>query len=352
VRRLPLLTTSAAALYRACPRAFYWSQEELVRPIYEGEARREGTVGHRWLEAWWTARAAFPATPDSWLHAAYGEIEKLEDEWERARMYPLAAGYHARWHEEPLRPLAIEREYVVPLLNPATGHPSRTWEQGGKIDVLVEDTAGDTWVMDHKLTRSDFGPGTDYRQALTLNAQVSNYLNGARSLGNEPRGWIHDCIRRPAQRPLKATPLEERKYTKEKVDKKTGAVVEPSRLYANQRAEDETAEEYQARIADDILARPEEYFARFPVVRLEDEVREAAFDMWQVGIQIRESRAANAWPRNPSSCIRFGHGCDWLPICSGQSSPDDGTRYRRAERAHEELSGDVQQSESREGEAA
>lgn len=347
---LPLLTTSAAALYRACPRAYYWAHEQLIRPAYESEARTFGTLGHHGLEAWWQARGAWPSEPERWLAAASAELDTIEDPFAREAHRALLAGYHARWSDAPLTPIAVEREYVAPLRNPETGAASRTWAQAGKIDVLVVDEAGDVWVMDHKFTSSDFSAGSDYRTSLLIGAQVSNYLAGARHLGHEPRGWIHDVIRRPKQRPLRALAPEDVKWTKEKRNK-AGELVEASRPYAGQQLVDETPEGYGARIADAMCADPDKWLARFPVVRLDDEVREAAFDMWQVGVQIRESRTARAWPRNGAACVRYSAPCDFLPICSGQSSPDDATRYRRAERAHEELSGEVQQ-QSGEGEAA
>lgn len=333
---LPLLTASSAKCYRSCPRKYFFSYERLVRPIKTPEAIRDGHIGHSWLEAWWLAVLG-NTHEDVRLGAALNLISFLDDPYEHAVHTALACGYHARWSDAGLRPLAVEKEFSVPLVNPETDCPSRTWAKGGKIDVLVRDHRDEVWVLDHKFTSSDFSPGSDYRTHLAVELQVDNYVSGARALGFEPRGWIHDVVRRPSIRPLRATALDARKYTKEKVDKNTGEVLEPSRLYAGQRAEDESPEEFLLRLSEAIASGPDSYYARFPVVRLADEEREAAFDMWQVGVQIRESRRAEAWPRNDASCFAYGRACAYLPVCSGQASLDDGTRYRRAERPHEEL---------------
>ncbi len=347
---LPLLTTSHQRAYRTCPRLAFFSYELGFRPAYESDAQTFGTLGHRGLEAWWVARGAFPQEPDRWLDAALGDVAQWQtDEYTRAAHVALTVGYHTRWSDEPLVPIAVEHEYTGPLVNPATGMPSRTWRAAGKIDVIARHlVTGDVTVVDHKYTSRSFEPGSDYRQALLLDSQVSNYLGAVRAMGLNPAGWVHDCIKRPGLKPLRATPIEARTYTKEKRDK-VGNVTEPSRLYANQREEDESPEEYGARVAEDIAAKPDSYYARIPVVRLEDEEREAAFDYWQTGRQIADSRTANVWPRNTSSCFQYGRACAFLPVCNGTGQLDDPTRYRRAVRPNEELSSGV---EKEEGEAA
>lgn len=348
-RSLPLLTTSSSRAYRACNRLYYFSTELGYRPAYEDPAMAFGTLGHLGLEAWWRARGASPDEPAAWLAAGLAEVGKWDvDEFTRAAHRTLMYGYDAQWAEAPLVPLAVEHEYTLPLINPATGAASRTWQAAGKIDVIVRNVeTGEVFVLDHKYTSSDFSPGSDYRSQLTLDSQVSNYLAAVRRMGLEPAGWIHDCIQRPGQRPLKA--VAEVKYTQGRKSKKTGEWLEAPRIAGGQRLADETPEEYGARIAEKMVAAPDAWFARIPVVRLADEEREAAFDLYQVGVQIRESRNANMWPRNPASCFAYNRACAFLPVCNGQASLEDGTRYRRATRAHEELGSGVQSSDENEG---
>lgn len=347
---LPLLTTSASKCYRTCNRLYFHAYEQGYRLAFDDPTREFGTIGHYGQEAWWNTRKDYPEDHGAALEAALASIQaNTRDEFETARLSALAIGYHARWVDSPLVPLAVEKQYVTTLTNPATGAPSRTWRHAGKIDVIVRDQRDETWVLDHKYTSMSFEPGSDYRTALQIDHQVSNYLQGARSLGFEPRGWIHDVIKKPQQRPLKAT--AEVKMTQAKYNK-DGSLKEASRPRAGQRMEDETPQEFLERIATAIAEEPEGYFARIEVVRMQEEEREAAFDLWQTGIQIRESRNANMWPRNPQSCKQYGRGCDFLPVCVGQASLDDGTRYRRAERPHEELEEAEENETEKQGEAA
>jgi hypothetical protein len=327
VRRLPLLTTSAAKTYRACPRLFWLRYEEGYRPTTDDPNLRFGKLGHSGLEAWWEARRLYPSSPELWHQAAIAALRAHEyrDPFAQEKAHALIDGYHYRWEDEPLTVLAVELEFNVDLSNPATSGVSKTWGFGGKIDAIAE-IGGERWLVEHKTSAEDFSVGSDYRIRLRLDAQISNYMIGARALGFDPKGVLYDVIGKPAQRPLLATPPESRKYKK-----KTGE------LYENQRDQDETSDEYGVRVREKIAESPEDFYARWPVVRTDEESREAAFDLWQSGVQIRESRAAGAWPRNSDSCKRYGRPCPFLAVCSGHASLEDPTRFRKSEKKNEEL---------------
>lgn len=331
--RLPVLTTSATRTFRACPRLYWFTYEQGYRPIYVDPNRRFGTLGHFGLEAWWTTRMQRPTEPESWLAAALQALTDSDtgqgDAFELARAEVLLVGYHARWAEEPMEVLAVEREFTAPLVNPATGAASRTWGFAGKIDAIVRLPDGEVWAVEHKTSSEDFSDGSDYRTRLLLDPQVSNYLAGARTLGFEVKGCLYDVIGKPAQRPKKK--VAEVKMTK-------GSKKEPPRPCANQQLEDETVDEYRERVAAVVAERPDDFFSRFKVVRLEHEAREAAFDIWQAGVQIREARNDVVWPRNPDVCKRYGRSCDFLGVCTGQADVNDPTRFRVATSTHEELS--------------
>jgi hypothetical protein len=328
-----LLTTSAQRAYRTCPRKYLYTYEEGYRPAHVADALTFGTLGHRGLEAWWGA-ARTGGEPEAWWAAAAAEVDRERDPFQRARALSLMWGYHSRWQAltwqgEPMRVLAVEAEFRGPLLNPETGAASRTWERAGKLDAVVE-VGGRVYVVEHKTTSEDIAPGGDYWQRLQIDAQVSNYVTGARLLGFDVAGVIYDVIRKPALEPLLATPVEQRKYTK-------ATAKELPRLYAGQRAEDESPEAFYDRLNATIGADLDAYYARALVVRLAEEEREAALDLWQTGQQIRDARRMNVWPRNADACVRWGRRCSFFGVCVGTESLDDPTRFRRVENPHEEL---------------
>lgn len=328
------VTVSQMKCYRHCPRLCRYTYHDLCRPISRGESLDFGTTQHSGLEAWWLAARAIPTEPCQWLSSAISCIHVMEkDLFKRARAQALMTAYHHRWAAmewdgESMEVLAVEVEYTAPLINPATGEKSRTWKRGGKIDAIVRGRSfGRIWVVEHKTSKEDFGPGSDYRQRLLLDPQISHYHVGARALGYDVDGCIYDVMRRPAQVPLRATPVEQRKYRQ-----KDGA------LYAGQRTEDERPEEYHDRILMDIAENPDRYLARMEVVRLQEDERRSAENDWQTALLMRESERRGLWPMNPGACVSYGRSCAFLPVCTGQASLNDGTRYRKAETAHEELS--------------
>lgn len=157
-------------------------------------------------------------------------------------------------------------------------------------------------IVEHKTSSEDIGLGSMYWRKLTLDAQISNYLVGARSLGYEPDGVLYDVLRKPALRPLEAN---------------------------SKRARPEGPEEYFERCLANISEKPDYYYQRGVVVRLESEETDAAFDTWQTAEQIRLSRNSNRWPRNVDSCSQYSRLCDYWPICSGETTTADSIRYEQ-----------------------
>lgn len=323
---LPLLTTSRLKTARRCAREHDLRYNQGITSAEDAAALRIGTGVHLVLEAWWQAER------DVRLQSALDALASYEwaDEYERVRAEALIVGYHTRWDDasDAYDVLGVEAQFRAPLKNPETGGTSRTWELAGKIDVIVRERAtGRVLVVEHKTTSEDCSPGSDYLKRLVLDGQVSMYFVGAETVVGAPvDGCLYDVIRKPGLRPYKATPEDQRKYTK------AGA------LYANQRAEDETPDEFRARLFEAIAEDPVKYYARAEVVRLDGEVGEALFDVWQTARAMRDNELRGFHPRNPDACVRYGRTCEFWPVCAGQASIDDEHLYRRLDDVHPELS--------------
>lgn len=249
------------------------------------------------------------------------------DAFDLARAEVMLTAYDARWSEDMERyeVLAVEAEFRAPLKNPETGAPSRTWSLGGKLDVVVRDLLEQrNAVVEHKTATGDVGPGSDYLKRLRLDGQVSVYYAGGDALGFPIGACLYDVLVKPGLRPYKATPVEARKF------KKDGT------LYANQRDRDETPEEYRARLVEAVVADPNAYFQRADVVRLEEEMRDAMADVWDLGRVMRESELAGRAPRNPDACVRYGRTCEFFGVCTGEASLEDASQFRTGG-AHAEL---------------
>lgn len=129
VHRLPLLSNSAMSAYRACPRKYLYSYVQRRRPLVTPHALTFGTLIHAGLEVWWSSVD---------LGATLAAVQSAPDPFDVVRAEELLRGYHARWSEEPIRVLAVEKPFVAPLINPETGAASRTFELAGKCDAIAE----------------------------------------------------------------------------------------------------------------------------------------------------------------------------------------------------------------------
>lgn len=245
-----LITNSRAKLARQCARRHDLTYRQGYRPVAEADELAFGTLIHEMLAAWWTH-----ATPrvdvEARLQAALTVLDAVEglDPFLAMKARVMVTGYHARWCAEPLWVVLVEQSFQGPLLNPDTGARSTVWDMAGKLDVLVVDGDGREWIVEHKTSGEDFSPGSTYLRRLRMDAQVSIYFDGARLLGHDVAGCVYDVLGKPALKPLKATPVEARKYTAK------GA------LYAAQREEDETPEAYCARLVAAMTEEPAKYFA-------------------------------------------------------------------------------------------
>jgi hypothetical protein len=318
---LPLLTASRLAAARRCQRRHHYAYGLGYRAVEDADALRLGTLVHAGLAAWWAALG------DQRFAVALEVLRAADaDPYEAERASAMLAGYDARWGlGAEYETLAVEVPFRAPLVNPETHAPSRTWQLAGKIDAIVRDAHGDVWIVEHKTTSEDVTPGSPYWRRLRMDGQVSLYFIGARALGYEPRGCLYDVLCKPGIRPLRATPIDARKYTKD------------GRLYAAQREFDETVEQFRDRVTSAIAEDLNAYYARGEVVRLDGELDEGIYDVWQLAAQLRESDRLGRYPRNPDGCLRYGRNCEYFDVCSGDASLDDPSRFRLISDTHPEL---------------
>lgn len=327
---LNVLSNSAIACYRACPRQFRHRYISRRRPRRSSEALRFGSFFHAGLNAWWGEHGD---ASDKFSAAVYAMRERAEkrpedaDPFELVKAEELIRGYTARWSDDIYETIAVEKVFDAPIVNPETGAPSRTYRVQGAIDAIAtRKTDGRVVHIEHKTTSSDITPGSDYwRKVSALDPQVSTYQSALKSLGYDEIETLYDVVRKVTIKPYKATPEESRRYTK------------AGKLDARQHEHDETPEEFRLRVRAAIAEAPERYFARGPIVRLESDEREHAGDTWQTAAMIRMSENSGHFPRNPGACERFHRLCEYFDVCSGNASIDDDRLFRTAEHAHEEL---------------
>lgn len=346
-----LLTVSEMKAYRTCARYHHIRYRLGFRPVSEANPLSFGKLIHTGLEVWWNTREL-----DSTLLAVQPSPGMEYDLYEQVKVECLLEGYHCMYASQELEVVTAEVEFRTCLVNPQTNAASKTFELGGKIDVVAQNRRG-IWIVEHKTTSEDISQGSEYWLRLRLDAQVSTYFVGARALGHDVQGCIYDVIKKPALRPSTVALTDESgckivldqsgSRVRTKDGKKFRETGDTAAGYVLQ-TRPETPEEFRARLREDIASNPEKYYARGEVVRLEDDELDAAADTWATARQIRDAELQGRYPRNPGGCVQWGRTCEFFGVCTRAASLDDPTLFRLVERAHEELSQEVQTEQAEE----
>jgi hypothetical protein len=342
-----LLTSSRLRVARKCKREHRIRFELGYRPVTDADELLFGILLHLLLEAWWLAvqRGQLKIALDFALAAL---AKANADAFDKARAEAMVRGYDARWSDDAqhYEVLSVEQRFLTDVVNPDTGAKSKTWKLGGKLDVLLRDRRdGRVHFMEHKTSSEDLSPGSAYWAKLRMDGQVSIYFDGAASLGHDVAGALYDVLGKPGLKPSQVPVLDEhgnkvvlnaqgeRVRTAQGKWRQTGDAVQGFVLQTRP----ETPGEYMLRCAEAICAAPDRYYGRTEVVRLESELAEARADIWSIAKELREDELNGRAPRNPDACERFGKLCAFFPICSGEASLDDPSRYRRVDDVHPEL---------------
>lgn len=341
-----LYTSSRLRVFRECPRKhdFRYRQGFVTAST---PAMLFGTACHKALEAWYLT---WQLGGDR-LIAAFDCINAIDelDDIDRIRLRAIAAAYDARWSAEDWEIIGVEVEFSYWLGDVHIG---------GKIDALIRERAtGKTFIVEHKTSTADTSPGAPYWQKLTLDSQVSIYIDGAAfGLDLQIAGCIYDVIKRPQHELKLATPTESRKYTAGKGCKLCGGKLsgvqgsgkssatsdgncavckgsgwrldeygepETPRLYANQRDTDETLDEYADRLAEEIAGRVDDFLSRGVIVRLDSELPRMRQELLDTIALMRAADAAGIAPPNHDACAKGRDMCGFFTACAGMADIND-----------------------------
>jgi len=277
------------------------------------------------------------------LEAALAAINAVDCEANAvisAKCRGLIRGYHERWHDDigDFIPTGVEKVYSTRLLNPATGKSSTVMGTAGKIDLEYRRRSnGVTGILDHKSTSDDISdPAGTYWRTEAVNNQSNHYMLMKWTLGDKVTEATWDCIRKPTINP---------KQLKSKAEH---AAIVASGKYCNQTMPPATMEwlqtnqsedlaMYEARLFQDCTeVRPNNYFQRRALPRLDSELMDYASDLWDASQLVLEARRKNRWSKHPGSCMAYGSPCRFLGICSGFDQPDS-CNWKPRESVHSEL---------------
>lgn len=272
------------------------------------------------------------------LAAALSAIPPPETEGEALRTAiarGLMTGYHHRWIDEDWTVEAVEQEFHIPIFNPHSRRRSPLYTHAGKFDGIVSKN-GDPYLLEHKTCREEIGPASPYWTRLSIDTQISGYLLASWHLGRKLTGVLYDVIRKPEIRP-------------KRLGLKETMMVRTSGLYCNTRLSPEAYQQFsltqdyreipemfEARLIQDTLERPEWYFGRQLVTRLDKELLTYAEELWRTTKDVRIAESSGDHRRNDKACFAFHRPCEYLGLCAGH---DHQTRahWRQLPILHPEL---------------
>ena len=328
-----LLTYSRMQSFKTCRKKHYWEYEVGIRRECDSKALRMGTAGHMALDVLNRSKSSEEAEALTEIQTYYSicpaTVDPYEWEIERETIECLIAGYAWRWKNVDIEILSSEQQFQLPLLNQTTGACSTIWELAGKIDGIVCLEDGRKAVMEHKFISDPIDDNSDFWKRLQIDNQISLYLYAARKLHDDQvQTVVYDVIRKPTIRPEQVPILDSnglkivldaagnRVLTKQgkprqTADTASGYVLQTRKM---------TPKEWEQKLLDDIGKRPEYYYARREIARLDSEIDEMMAEIWDIQKTIRDAQIKDRWYRTVSKDT-----CTWCPyfeLCSSHYVPE------------------------------
>jgi hypothetical protein len=326
------ITYSRSQSFKACRKRHWYEYELGLRTITDARALRIGTAHHAGVDCWKktgdaeaaieSARAAFPPCPES-FDAAEWKID-------RETVAALCSGYCWRWRGSPHKIIASEIPFRLPLVNRATGAKSTRFELAGKIDGIIELEDGRLAVEEEKTASEDIAIGSDYFRRLQIDTQPSIYVYAARQLGFDVATVLWSCTRKPTIKPTAVAVTDDlgakivldshgnRAKTARGEWRQTGSAADGYVLQTRPM----TADEWTQRLVTDIGERPDYYYARVEIPRLDSELEEMQDELWDFQKTLREAQLSNRWFRTVSAdtCTY----CSYFGLCVSKWRPEAG----------------------------
>jgi hypothetical protein len=320
------ITHSRTASFKACRKKHWYEYELGLRPTIDARALRIGTAHHSGLDTW--KKTADNEAAIETARATYGECPAMFDsadwEMERETVAALVSGYCWRWKEAAHKVIASELSFRLPLVNPATGAKSKLFELAGKIDGIIEMEDGRLAVEEEKTVSEDVGTGASYWQRLQIDTQASIYMYAARQLGYDVATVIWSATRKPTIKPTAVAVVDDlgakivldaagnRVKTARGEWRQTGSTDDGYIL----RTRPMNTDEWTKRLVDDIGERPEFYFARMEIPRLDSEIAEMQAELWDIQKTIRTAQNENRWYRTVS--VDTCPWCSYFGLCASK----------------------------------
>jgi hypothetical protein len=325
--RIRTVTASMIRAWKSCRRRFWFSYIEQLRPRVAARPLTFGRVVHDLLADYLRGRDL----PTS--HEAFRELYASEEEWRLAleEMGPQKALIAVEsWGEwvmydallQGMDVLDVEVEFKVNC-----GYAKRL---AGKMDGLARLRVSGREVLAILEHKTASNPDDNYLHRLLWDDQATAYIYAAREMGLDVEGILYNIIPKCPLKPYSATPEEKRKYRKD------------GKLYANQREEDETEDEYLQRVRKWYAEHAKQFTAHL-VYRNAKQLQRKREEFEAVIRDMKAAEREETYYPNPGACRILS--CPFEGICLEDTPEAREGGYVNKTKQHEELDRDGEEQQ-------
>lgn len=235
-QRTMSVTTSAMKSFMSCRRRYFFEYVEKIKPLQAPRPLSFGSGVHAGIEAVLTGTDVDNKVAKSYIERGN---EAEAGPWPRiAAIAAKAFDKHVDWRAWQID--SVEKTFEV-----SCGYAKRLL---GKFDAIAF-VNGKRVLLEHKTASlSGESEAERYKYRLFFDDQASAYLFAMDAMGIEVAGILYNVMCKPDLKQHKATPLSDRKYTTKASKLADGTIRPAGSLYAGQRENDETDDEFVARV--------------------------------------------------------------------------------------------------------
>jgi len=261
------LTYSALTKFQSCPRSYKYRYIDCLVPKRVSKALQIGSKIHQCLATLY----------DTGKMGNITENEFSMDE--TLMMLAMLSGYVSRYTPEQFKMIETEKVFKSPIINPATGHKSLSFDMSGRVDGIAK--IGDNfYLVEHK----------------TASIATQSYLE---------RMWSDFQITLYSYHIQKHYKIKGVIYN----------VLVKARLKRKRNETDHTFYDRLRKKYDDpaMFLREEIYLDR----NVFDSMLR---DVWDITQAILWAKRNNAFPKNLNHCYRWYRECEYGPLCRSHDS--------------------------------
>ena len=321
-----LLTFSALATYRSCPRKYKHRFEDHLKSPEKQGSLYFGHAIHSAITLWYKTSGDLRAVYrliDSYFPKYLNDPDQKQD---RMLAYVMLTGYADRYQDENWRIVGLDLEFSGSIRNPRTGCESRTFQMAGKVNGIVE-IDGEYFLLEHRTasTTEDLTPETLWTDTQSL--LYSYYL---RQKGFPIVGVIYNILHKSRLQQKAGESEDEFQARRAELlaKSKTGKTTAQRQL-------PEGDAEFVERLKQ--WYQKDDAYQRIVLRISNDRIPLLMEEIWEVTQQYLGSRRRDSWLMNTASCFNFGKPCEYMKLCQSGCDKNVSDTLYQIVAPHEEL---------------